>query len=223
MPDRQLTVMALKEDDEITTYLEAANHHLANAGYTEHGLRHARLVSDIASNVMRRLRRTEKERRLVAIAGYMHDVGNVMNRRDHATVGAMMTWELLRERGMPPDETGVIAGAVGNHEHEGGRIVNTVGAALILADKSDVHRSRVRLQDPAEFDIHDRVNYAAEESFLDVATRTKTVTLRVKIDTEISPVMDYFEIFLPRMIMCRRAAAFLDQKFRLEVNGMHLL
>ncbi|MFO8059455.1 MAG: HD domain-containing protein [Bacillota bacterium] len=218
-----MTLASLKEDAEITAYLERGDSHLGNAGYTEHGLRHARLVADISNNVMRRLNRGEEETRLTAMAGYLHDVGNVINRRDHPTAGGIMALQLLTDRGLSPERAAIIAGAIGNHETEDGKIVSPVSAGLILADKSDVHRSRVRLSEPAEFDIHDRVNYAAEASFLNVQAGTGTITLNLKIDTEISPVMDYFEIFLSRMIMCRRAAVFLGQRFVLEINGMQML
>lgn len=219
----KLTLDSLKEDAEITAYLERGDKHLRSAGYTEHGVRHARLVADISTNVMRRLNRGEEETNLASLAGYLHDVGNVISRRDHPTVGGMLALQILNARGLSPDRTAIVAGAIGNHEAEDGRIISPVSAALILADKSDVHRSRVRMADPAEFDIHDRVNYAAEASFLNVKAATGTITLNLKIDTEISPVMDYFEIFLSRMIMCRRAAIFLGQRFVLEINGMKML
>ncbi len=219
----EVTLASLKEDAEITAYLERGDVHLANAGYTEHGVRHARLVADISTNVMRRLNRSEEDTNLAAMAGYLHDVGNVINRRDHPTVGGILAQQMLAARGLSPDRTAAVAGAIGNHEADDGRIVSPISAALILADKSDVHRSRVRVAEPAEFDIHDRVNYAAEASFLNVRAGTGTITLQLKIDTEISPVMDYFEIFLSRMIMCRRAAVFLRQRFVLEINGMKML
>lgn len=224
MPEElTITLDTIKDDEEITTYLLKGNEYLREMGFTDHGLRHSRLVSDIARNVMIRLERTEVEQELAAIAGYLHDIGNVVNRRDHATASGLLVWSLLRERGMEPEHLALIAGAVGNHEEEYGKIVNPISAALILGDKSDVHRSRVRSQDPANFDIHDRVNYAAERSFLNVDVDEGTITLQVKVDTAISPVMEYFEIFLSRMMMCRRAAEFLGQRFALDINGMHLL
>lgn len=213
----------IKADEEITTYLLKGNEYLREMGYTDHGLRHSRLVSDIARNVMIRLDRDAVEVELAGIAGYLHDIGNVVNRRDHATASAMLVWDMLRDRGMDPEHVALVVGAVGNHEETYGKIVNPISAALILADKSDVHRSRVRAEDPAKFDIHDRVNYAAEKSFLKVEADEGTITLQVQVDTEISPVMDYFEIFLSRMLMSRRAADYLGQRFALEINGMHLL
>ena len=223
MEQKLLTVEDLKDDPEITTYLQRADEHLQKAGLTEHGVRHASLVSSIASNVMRRLNKPTRQAELAAIAGYLHDVGNVVNRHDHESMAAVLAHHILRERGLSVDETCVIAGAIGNHEERAGRIVNEVGAALILADKSDVHRSRVRASDPVEFDIHDRVNYAAENSFLDVNKGDGMITLRLSVDTDISPVMDYFEIFITRMIMSRRAAVFLGQQFAVEINGMRML
>ncbi len=213
----------LREDPEITTYLRVADEHLREMGYTDHGLRHCRLVSDIARNVMKRLNRTQEEQDLAGIAGYLHDIGNLVNRRDHATAGAVMAWRILKERGLSWEQIAKVAGAIGNHEEAYGKTVNSVSAALILADKSDVHRTRVRAEGSQPLDIHDRVNYAANESFLDVNPGARTITLRIQIDTDISPVMDYFEIFLTRMMMCRRAAEFLGQNFELDINGMHLL
>ncbi|MFO7941026.1 MAG: HD domain-containing protein [Bacillota bacterium] len=219
----KITLDDVREDAELNAYLLKGNEYLGELGYTDHGLRHARLVSDIATNVMIRLDRDPVEEELAGIAGYLHDIGNLINMRDHASASGLMVWQLMRERGMHPEYIGIVAGAVGNHEETYGKIVNPVSAALILADKSDVHRSRVRVKDPAKFDIHDRVNYAAEKSFLNVDADEGTITLQVQVDTEISPVMDYFEIFLTRMLMCRRAAEFLGQRFALHINGMHLL
>ncbi|MFP4200394.1 MAG: phosphohydrolase [Clostridia bacterium] len=218
-----VTLDDIREDEEINSYLLKGNEYLGELGYTDHGLRHARLVSDIATNVMIRLDSDPVEVEMAGIAGYLHDIGNLVNRRDHATASGLMVWQLLRDRDVHPEHVGIIAGAVGNHEEAYGKTVNPVSAALILADKSDVHRSRVRVKDPAKFDIHDRVNYAAKKSFLNVDADKRTITLQVQVDTQISPVMDYFEIFLTRMMMCRRAAEFLGQRFALHINDMHLL
>jgi metal-dependent HD superfamily phosphatase/phosphodiesterase len=161
---------------------------------------------------------------LAAVAGYMHDIGNAAGRHMHGQTGAMMAWTILRELGMPFDELTTVTGAIGNHDPEStGVAVSSVAAAVILADKSDVHRSRVRNTDVTAFDIHDRVNQAVEHSFLRVDDRKKTITLELKIDTEISPVIDYFEIFLTRMMMCRKAATFLGCKFELNINDSRLL
>ncbi len=223
MGELEVSVEQLRDDDEVIAYLKQGDEQLGNLGLTEHGVRHAGLVSDIAANVMRRLELGEECAELAAIAGFLHDIGNVFHRHDHAHVGAVLSHRMLRERNLSPRSTAVVVGAIGNHEERDGQIVSAVGAALVLADKSDVHRSRVRVDDLAQFDIHDRVNYAAERSFLDVNAVEETITLRLEIDTDLSPVMDYFEIFMTRMMMCRRAATFLGQRFSLEINGMRML
>jgi metal-dependent HD superfamily phosphatase/phosphodiesterase len=192
-------------------------------GYTEHGFRHAQLVSSISRQVLSRLGYTERETELAAIAGYLHDLGNVVSRRDHGRNGALLAAPILFELGMEPAEVATIVGAIGNHEDEVGQAVNAVAAALILADKSDVHRSRVRNADFTKFDVHDRVNYAVERSFLKVDAGQRTVTLELTIDVKLVPVMEYFEIFLSRMVMCRRAAEFLSTRFGLVINRTTLL
>lgn len=207
----------------VRVFVEKANEHLGVLGLTEHGARHATLVSRIGQNILVRLGLPERQAELAAIAGYLHDIGNVAGRDHHGAVGATLSAEILLRAGMDPSEVATVAGAIGNHEEGVGQPVNNVSAALILADKSDVHRSRVRNPDPATFEIHDRVNYAVLRSFLRVDGRARTVTLDLGIDTDISPVMDYFEIFLARMIMCRRAAQFLECDFKLEINGAKLL
>jgi hypothetical protein len=197
-------------------------------GYTEHGYRHINLVSNIAQNVARRLGFTKREIELTAIAGYLHDIGNVVNRSGHHLSGAVLSYYILGRLGMPPEEIGTVVAAVGNHDEESGSPVNNIAAALILADKSDVHRTRVRNTDIANFDIHDRVNYAVERSFLRVADTdahegARTIILELEIDQSISPVMDYFEIFLTRMLLCRRSANFLGCRFGLQINGNKLI
>lgn len=160
---------------------------------------------------------------LASIAGYLHDLGNVISRSEHGRSSALLAAPILFELGMDPGEVATIIGAIGNHEEQEGEAVNHVAAALILADKSDVHRSRVRNDDFAKFDIHDRVNFAVEKSFLKVEATERTVTLHLTIDVKIVPVMEYFEIFLVRMMMCRRAAEFLSARFGLVINGTTLL
>lgn len=196
---------------------------LGTIGFTEHGHRHATLVAQIARNILLRLNHPKRAAELAAIAGFLHDIGNVFGRHGHGETGALMSWSILRRLGMPPEEVAVVCAAIGNHEEEYGVPVNNVSAALILADKSDVHRSRVRNPEKSTFDIHDRVNYAANHSFVHVDGERKAITLQLSIDVEISPVMDYFEIFLTRMIMCRRAATFLGCGFELEINNVKLL
>jgi metal-dependent HD superfamily phosphatase/phosphodiesterase len=219
----ELTLQAIKKDPVITAFIQKADEHLAAMGFTEHGLRHVGLVSNIAQNVLLRLGYPERQCELAAIAGYLHDVGNIVNRKDHGRSGGVIALDYLVRNGMDPLEAASIAGAIGNHEEEYGEAVNSVAAALILADKSDVHRSRVRNTELATFDIHDRVNYAAVHSFLNVNADKKSVTLELTIETHICPVMEYFEIFLARMVMCRRAATFLDCAFKIEINGTQIL
>jgi metal-dependent HD superfamily phosphatase/phosphodiesterase len=164
-----------------------------------------------------------RECELAEIAGYVHDIGNVVSRSEHGRVGAALAAPLLFELGMDPSEVATILGAIGNHEDEVGQAVNPVAAALILADKSDVHRSRVRNPDFAKFDIHDRVNYAVIRSFLNVDAGHRTITLDLTVEVDVVPIMEYFEIFLTRMVMCRRAAEFLSARFGLVINGTTLL
>ncbi|GAW92704.1 HD domain-containing protein [Calderihabitans maritimus] len=218
-----VTLEDVKKDPEVDTYIRMGNEYLGVLGFTEHAYRHINLVANISRNILQRLDYPERDQELAAIAGYLHDIGNVVNRHYHGQSGALIAYTILRRMGMPPEEIATVVSAIGNHEEEYGHAVNPVGAALILADKSDVHRSRVRNQDFATFDIHDRVNYAVQHSFLRVDAKAKSITMELKIDLEISTVMEYFEIFLTRMIMCRRAADFLDCHFGLIINGARLL
>lgn len=221
--DRPVVLDDVKQHPAIAVYLEKANEYLGRLGYTEHGQRHVSLVANIGRNVLERLGYPQRLGQLAEIAGYCHDLGNVIGRTHHGAAGAVLVAPILVELGMGPEEVATIIGAIGNHEEEVGQPVSEVAAALILADKSDVHRSRVRNPDVATFDIHDRVNYAATRSFLNVCGSSRTVTLELTIETSICPVMEYFEIFLTRMMMCRRAAQFLDCTFHLEINGGKLL
>jgi metal-dependent HD superfamily phosphatase/phosphodiesterase len=218
-----LTLNEIKKDVMVTAFIQKADEHLGVMGYTEHGFRHASLVSNISQNILIRLGYPERQAELASIAGYLHDIGNIVNRRDHGRTGAVMALNYLLDKGFDPSEAATMVGAIGNHEEECGEAVNPVAAALILADKSDVHRSRVRNTDLATFDIHDRVNYAAVHSFLNVNEEKRSITLEIKIENSICPVMEYFEIFLVRMMMCRRAAIFLGCQFKIEINGNVLL
>jgi metal-dependent HD superfamily phosphatase/phosphodiesterase len=217
------TLEDVKRDPEVQAFITKANEYTGVIGYTEHGVRHANLTSSIAGNVLRRLGHDEREAHLAGIAAYLHDIGNLVSRANHEHTGAVLANGILARLGMVADERAVVMGAIGNHEESHGEPVSAVGAAVILADKSDVHRSRVRNFDPGAFDIHDRVNYAVEHSFLRVEEKSKTITLELTIDTAISQVMEYFEIFLGRMLMCRRAATFLGCDFKLQINGTKLL
>jgi metal-dependent HD superfamily phosphatase/phosphodiesterase len=196
---------------------------LEQIGYTEHGERHVGLVSRIAFNVMKRMGRPERQAELAAIAGILHDIGNSVNRDHHAQTGGVMAMQILGEFGMADDEILTVIGAIGNHHENDGDPVNDAAAALILADKSDVHRTRVRNPDMIKFDIHDRVNYAVEKSFLNVDGDQKHITLELTIDPKISHVMEYFEIFMTRMLASRKAAKHLGATFGLQVNGNRLV
>ncbi|HEX3033483.1 MAG TPA: HD domain-containing protein [Bacillota bacterium] len=218
-----ITLEQVKKNPVVETFVRRSNEFLGSLGYTEHGFRHIGLVSTIAKNILERLGYPPRVQELTAIAGYMHDIGNVVNRNLHAEVGATLVFDILMQMGMDPEEIAHIVAAVGNHDEKNGLPVNAVSAALILADKADVHRSRVRNTDFATFDVHDRVNYAVEHSFLRVDEVKRTITLELTIDIEICPVLDYFEIFMTRMMLSRRAADFLGCQFELFVNGSKLL
>lgn len=218
-----LTVKDLKNSEEVRTFLEIAEKQMQVLGYTEHSFRHVSLVSKTAGDILEGLGYPSREIELARIAGYLHDIGNAVNRCDHAHSGAMLAYNILTKMGMPFSEAAEIMLAIGNHDEKTGTAVSSISAALILADKSDVHRSRVRNTDFATFDIHDRVNYAVESSVISVDNDKKTAELVLHIDTKICPVMDYFEIFLTRMTMNRRAAAFLKLNFQLVINGSRLL
>ncbi|MFN2491096.1 MAG: HD domain-containing protein [Actinomycetota bacterium] len=219
----EVTLADVQAHEGVQTFISLADRYLGEIGYTEHGFRHAGLVARIAYNVLSRLGYEERMRELGAIAGYMHDMGNFVSRTMHSQTGAAITYDILRDLGMTYAEIGIVLAAIGNHEEDFGNPVNPVSAALVVADKSDVHRSRVRVKDRTVFDIHDRVNHAVEHSFLRVDSEARTLTLELKIDTELADVMEYFEIFLSRMVMCRRAAEYLDCRFKIDINGSKLL
>lgn len=218
-----VTLEHVQGDEELLAYLEMSDEHLGAIGYTEHGLRHANLVAHIAGNIMRRLDYDERSAELAAIAGFLHDIGNCVGRSDHGVAAALLAKDALYRLGMAPREVALVMNALGNHEEEFGDPATAVAAAAIMADKSDVHHTRVRNPDPATFDIHDRVNYAAKRSFLRVDGETRDLALEIDIDTSTSQVMEYFEIFLSRMQMCRSAAVTLDAHFALVINGIRLL
>lgn len=222
-PDSPVTLEVVREHEAVKTFIALADKYLGVIGYTEHGFRHAGLVARIAYNVLRRLGHDERVAELASIAGYLHDMGNFVARSTHSQTGPLIAYDILRGLGMGYGEVAVVMAAMGNHEEQFGQPVNPVGAALILADKSDVHRSRVRIKDPTQFDIHDRVNHAVERSFLRVDATARTLTLELTIDTGLAGVMEYFEIFLTRMVMCRHAAALLDCQFKIDINGTQLL
>ena len=209
--------------ERTSAFIVAADEFLAAQGYTEHGFRHANLVGHIAFNILHHLGYDRRIAELAAVAGYLHDVGNVVSRANHGQTSAILAFDLLKELDVPPADMAHVMSAVGNHEEQYGVAVGPAAAAVILADKSDVHRSRVRKDAKIDMDIHDRVNYAVEASFLRVDPTAKTLTLELTIDTAISHVLEYFEIFLERMIMCRRAARTLGCDFRITVNDVQVL
>ncbi len=218
-----VTIDEVKKNKAVVKLIEKADEVLGVMGYTEHGQRHSSLAANIAYNIMIRLGKGEKRAQLAAIAGYMHDIGNLINRDFHAQTASVMAFHILSEMGMDTADIAEVVAAIGNHDERDGYPISDVSAAVILADKSDVHRSRVRNTEMLKVDIHDRVNYAAEESFLRIDEEKKIASLEIRIDTSISQVMEYFEIFLSRMLVCKRAAEFLGLKFALVINDNKLL
>lgn len=213
----------VKKDKEVNILIDNAERQLTELGYTEHGRRHLGIVSEIAGNILKELGYPEHEVELARIAGYLHDIGNSINRVDHAHNGAILAYDILKRLGMSLEDAAEIMMAIGNHDEASGTAVSPVSAALILADKADVHHSRVRNQNLSRFDIHDRVNYAVKEAKMQVDTENKKIYLKLQIDVDVCPVIKYFEIFLDRMLMCKRAASYLDIWFHLEINGAILL
>lgn len=218
-----ITFEDIKKNEEIKTYISAADRSLSALGYTEHSFAHVGLVSARAAAILESLGAEKRTIELARIAGYLHDIGNLANRVDHSQSGAIMAFKILRDMGMLPEEIAIIVTAIGNHDEGTGVPVDMVAAALILADKSDVRRSRVRNSDPSTFDIHDRVNYSVVDSRLDINTEDRTVRLTLKIDTENASLMDYFEIFLGRMTLCCRAADRLGLVFKLTINEQNFI
>ena len=210
-------------NEEIRTYITQADASLIALGFTEHSFAHVVKCAETAAGLLRKLGYDERQIELAKIAGYMHDIGNVINRTDHAQSGAVMAFRILDKLGMAPEDVAVVITAIGNHDEHTAFPVNAVAAALILADKTDVRRSRVRNRDTISFDIHDRVNYAVTEADLDLDREGGNLTLTLTIDTDICSVMDYFEIFLSRMVLCRKAAEFFSLKFRMIINGSIVL
>ena len=218
-----ITLNDIKNNSEVKSFLLVTERQLEVQGYTEHSFRHVGIVSENAGVILGKMGFKDRQIELARIAGYMHDIGNAVNRVDHAHSGAILAYGILTKIGLGIEEAAEVMLAIGNHDEATGTAVSNVSAALILADKSDVHRSRVRNNDFATFDIHDRVNYAVDSSAISIEKENKSATLDLHIDTKICPVMDYFEIFLTRMTMCRRAASFLGLNFQLIMNGARLL
>ena len=217
-----VTYEDIRKNEAVGAYIRAADRSLVALGYTEHSFAHVGKVANDAAQVLLALGYPEREVELAKIAGYMHDIGNLVNREEHSQSGAVMAFRILDKMGMPPEEIAEVVTAIGNHDEGTGVPVSPLAAALILADKSDVRRTRVRNSDFSSFDIHDRVNYSVKLSKMKVDKEEKTITLEIEIDTAISSVMDYFEIFLGRMILCRKAAEALGLSFRLIINDQQL-
>ena len=213
----------IKNNETIKTYIKKADESLAALGFTEHSFAHVTRVSEVAGNILAALDYSEHDIENARIAGYLHDIGNMVNRCAHSQSSGIMVFRLLSDMGMPPEDVADIVSAVGNHDEGTGVAVNPVAAALILADKSDVRRSRVRNRDKTTFDIHDRVNYSVEKSTLKISPDNKFITLRLTIDTQYGSIMDYFEIFMNRMIMCRKAAESIGLSFKLIINDQPLI
>ena len=218
-----ITLKDIKENQELDSLIRGAQKQLNAIGYTEHGHRHISIVSKRAGDILEKLGYPERTVELARIAGYMHDIGSCVNRVDHAHSGAIMAYNILKEMEMPVDERTEIMMAIGNHDENTGTAISDISAALILADKSDVHRDRVVNKNLSTFDIHDRVNYAVTNAELEIDEKERKIILNLTIDTNICPVLDYFEIFMQRTMMSKYAAKYLKVWFELVINGTKLL
>lgn len=219
----RITVEEVMQNHKVRTYIERADESLTALGYTEHSYAHVSLVAKKAKEILEVMGYPQRDAELAEIAGFLHDIGNVINRVEHAQSGAVMAFRILDEIGFNPEEISTIITAIGNHDESTAFPVNPVAAALILADKTDVRRSRVRNKDPQSFDIHDRVNYAVSKSSVKINEEKTEIALRLEIDTSVCSITDYFEIFIARMILCRKAAEKLGLKFVLRINGQKLM
>ena len=218
-----LTYEEITKNEAIRTYIIRADESLAALGFTEHSFAHVGHVAETAGYILSTLGYDERTVELAKIAGYLHDIGNLVNRKDHAQSGAVMAWSILNDMGCDAAELATIVTAIGNHDEGTGVPVNIVAAAMILADKADVRRSRVRNQDISKFDIHDRVNYSVKKAILKINEEKTIVKLKLTVDTKYGSVMDYFEIFMTRMILCRKAAEKLGLQFKLIINEQQLI
>jgi uncharacterized protein len=218
-----VTLEAVQKDPELLAYMRMADEYLESIGYTEHGMRHANLTAHIAGNILRRLGYSDRTAEVASIAGFVHDLGNCVSRDEHWVSSAFIARAVLARMGMDYAEIAAVMNAVGNHEEDSSEPCNIVSAAVVIADKADVHETRVRNMDAAAYDIHDRVNHAAKRSFLRVDSDSRVLTLEIEIDTTEIQIIDYFEIFLARMQLCRRAATVLNAEFSIVINGTRLL
>ena len=218
-----MTYKEIRQDEAVKTYIRQADASLEALEYTEHSFAHVGRVAEIAGDILQTLGYPAREAELARIAGYLHDIGNLVNRVAHSQSGALMAFRILDKMGFPAEEVSLVATAIGNHDEGTGLPVNHVAAALILADKTDVRRNRVRHKDMSRFDIHDRVNYSVTRSDLKINDAHTVVQLKLTIDTEVSSVMDYFEIFMSRMLLCRQAAQKLGMQFQLVINEQRMV
>lgn len=218
-----ITYNDIKHNENIRTYIKKADEALVTLGYTEHSFAHVTRVAETAGYILETLGYGEHEIELVKIAGYLHDIGNLVNRVEHSQSGAVMAFRILDKLGIPAEDIADVVTAIGNHDEGTANPINAISAALFLADKSDVRRTRVRNNDFSTFDIHDRVNYSVSKSSLVISEDKKNIILNLEIDTQYSSVTDYFEIFLTRMVLCRKAADRLGLTFRLVINGQSLM
>jgi metal-dependent HD superfamily phosphatase/phosphodiesterase len=218
-----ITLEDVQNREDVKVYLARSDDNMDTIGYTEHGFRHAEVVAKRARHIISALEGEEREAELAAVAGYLHDIGNVASREDHGQIAVMLSYLILKEMGMPAVELAEIMSALGNHEEQYGDPFGRVAAAVIIADKSDVARSRVRDMHPSRYDEHDRVNYATMSSDVTVNHQRTIISLHLEIDTEIASIMEYFELFLDRMVMARRAAQVLGCEFELMINETKLL
>lgn len=218
-----ITFEQIKNHPGTKVFMEMADANLSALGYTEHGLRHAKIVAKISDHILEKLGYNRHSRILGAIAGYLHDIGNTINRNDHGQSSAFLAYDILKELKADYKDIALIISAIGNHDEERGEPVNPISAAVVIADKADVHSSRVRSIKELDFDIHDRVNYAVKKSRIHVNSKKKTITLELSIDNRVSKVMEYFEIFMTRMMACQKAAKLLGCEFKLIINNTKLL
>lgn len=218
-----ITLEDVRQNAEVQALIEGSQKQLDGLGYTEHSARHISIVSQRAGDILKKLGYDERKVELAKIAGYLHDIGNTVNRVDHAHTGAILAYGILGNMGMSVQERTEIMMAIGNHDEKTGTAVSEISAAIILADKSDVHRTRVRNPNMANFDIHDRVNYAVTDAKLELNPETRKVVLKLSIDTDICPVLDYFEIFMERTMMSKYAAKYLNIWFEIVINDTKLL
>ncbi len=213
----------IKKNEEVLAFLKKGNENLGVLGYTDHSKAHCAVVAERAGSILKQLGYSEKEIELSKIAGFMHDMGNAVNRTHHAEYGAILANDILKNMDMPLEDRVTIVSAIGNHDESTGGATDVVSAALIIADKTDVRRNRVRNQDMSTFDIHDRVNYAVTSAELEIQAEKKVIALHLQIDENICTMYDYFDIFLGRMMMCRKAAEVLGLRFKLTANGSKVL